>query len=108
MGKTLKSLFFAALVAVCLPVTGFAAKTSWTLSSPDGKIKAEIKANGKVSYSITFKGKTILKPSEIAMNLDNGTVYGEGKVKNVQTGMLSRVSLLSLTRKLSWIMSTTR
>ncbi len=80
MGKTLKLFFFASLVAACLPVTAFAAKTSWTLCSPNGKIKAEIKANGKVSYSVTFNDKTIISPSEIAMTLDDGVVFGEGKV----------------------------
>ena len=85
MGKTLKSLFCAALVAVCLPVTSFAAKSSWVLTSPDGRVKAEIKADGKVSYSVTFDGKTILAPSEIAMKLDNGTVFGKGKLKKTYT-----------------------
>ena len=64
-----------------MPMTAFAAKTSWTLASPNGRIKAEIKADGKVSYSVTFDGKTVLAPSEIAMVLDNGSTFGEGKVK---------------------------
>ena len=81
MGKTLKSLFCFAILAICMPMTAFAAKTSWTLTSPDGRIKAEIKADGKVSYSVTFDGKTVLAPSEIAMVLDNGSTFGEGKVK---------------------------
>ena len=81
MGKTLKSLFCFAILAICMPMTAFAAKTSWTLTSPDGRIKAEIKADGKVSYSVTFDGKTVLAPSEIAMVLDDGSTFGEGKVK---------------------------
>ena len=81
MGKTLKSLFCFAILAICMPLTAFAAKTSWTLASPNGKIKAEIKADGKVSYSVTFDGKTVLAPSEIAMVLDDGSTFGEGKVK---------------------------
>ena len=81
MRITLKSILCATLMAVCLPAVSFAAKNTWTLSSPDGRIKAEIKADGKVSYSVTFDGKTILAPSEIAMTLEDGTVFGKGKVK---------------------------
>ena len=81
MNIFLKSILCTALVAVCLPVVSFAAKNTWTLASPDGRIKAEIKADGKVSYSVTFDGKTILAPSEIAMVLEDGTVFGQGKVK---------------------------
>ena len=81
MNISLKSILCTALMAVCLPVVSFAAKNTWTLASPDGRIKAEIKADGKVSYSVTFDGKTILAPSEIAMVLEDGTVFGQGKVK---------------------------
>ena len=86
MKRTPKSILLAALMAVCLPLTAGAAKNTWTLSSPNGRIKAEVKANGKVSYSVTFDGKTILAPSEIGMSLDNGTVYGKDKVKGTKTG----------------------
>ena len=81
MKALFKSLISIAFMAVLFPAAAFAAKTSWTLTSPDGRIKAEIKADGKVSYSVTFDGKTVLAPSEIAMVLDNGSTFGEGKVK---------------------------
>ena len=81
MKALFKSLISIAFMAVLFPAASFAAKTSWTLTSPDGRIKAEIKADGKVSYSVTFDGKTVLAPSEIAMVLDNGSTFGEGKVK---------------------------
>ena len=86
MSYKLKSIICAALMAVCLPMVASAAKKAWTLSSPNGRVKAEIKADGKVSYSVTFDGKAVLAPSEIAMKLSNGTVYGEGKVKGVKSG----------------------
>ena len=72
-----------------MPLISLGAQKSWTLASPDGRVKAEITASGKVTYSVTFDGKTILAPSEIAMNLDNGLVYGEGKVKGVKTGKVA-------------------
>ncbi len=85
MKALFKSLISIAFMAAFFPAAAFAAKTSWTLTSPDGRIKAEIKADGKVSYSVTFDGKTILAPSEIAMKLDNGTVFGKGKLKKTHT-----------------------
>ena len=80
MKQALRTIFCVILIAMNLPVASWAARTSWTLSSPDGRIKAEIKADGKVSYSVTFDGKEILSPSEIAMTLSDGTVFGTGKV----------------------------
>ena len=77
----MKSILYATLVALCLPIASFATKNTWTLSSPDGRIKAEIKADGKITYSLSLDGKTILAPSEIAMTLEDGTVFGKGKVK---------------------------
>ena len=89
MTNTLKTIICAAVLAVSLPFVSFGAQKTWTLASPDGRVKAEINASGKVTYSVTFDGKTVLAPSEIAMKLDNGLVYGEGKVKGVKTGKVS-------------------
>ena len=89
MTTKLKTILCAAVLALCMPLISLGAQKSWTLASPDGRVKAEITASGKVTYSVTFDGKTILAPSEIAMNLDNGLVYGEGKVKGVKTGKVA-------------------
>ena len=89
MTKTLKTIVCAAVMAACLPFLSFGAQKSWTLASPDGRVKAEINSSGKVTYSVTFDGKTVLATSGIAMKLDNGLVYGEGKVKGVKTGKVS-------------------
>ena len=80
MNKTLKTLSCTVLFAICLPFMSMAAGKVYSLTSPDGRIKAEIKADGKVTYSVTFDGKTILEPSGISMTLDGGTVFGSGKV----------------------------
>ena len=80
MNKTLKTLFCTVIFAICLPFMSMAAAKVYSLTSPDGRIKAEIKADGKVTYSVTFDGKTILEPSGISMTLDGGTVFGSGKV----------------------------
>ena len=81
MNTTFKSLLCIALAALCVSFSAFSAPKTYTLTSPDGRIKAQISAGDKVSYSVTFDGKVVLAPSEIAMVLDNGVVFGEGKVK---------------------------
>lgn len=80
MKDSLKFILCLVLVAVCLPFASFAAKKTWTLSSPDGRLKSEIKADGKVTYSVTFDGKEILSPSAVSMTIGDGTVFGAGKV----------------------------
>lgn len=80
MNNAIKSLLLVAMLAICFPAASSAARKSWTLSSPDGRIKVEIKADGNVSYSISFDGKTVLCDSEIGMRLTGGEVFGEGKV----------------------------
>jgi len=93
MRKQFLSFLVAVSAALLLSAPSFAAKTAWTLSSPDGRIKAEISSNGKTSYSVTFRGKTILSPSEISMTLESGEVFGEGKVKGVKTGKVEERGL---------------
>ena len=73
----------AASAALIFSASSFAAKTAWTLISPDGRIKAEISSNGKTSYSVTFSGKTILSPSEISMTLESGEVFAKGLCERI-------------------------
>lgn len=44
----MKRTLFMVLVTFCLPVAVFSAGRTWTLSSPDGRINAEIRSDGKV------------------------------------------------------------
>ena len=80
MNKTFNRFFSTLLLACILPFAAGAAAKTWTLVSPDGRIKAEVSASGKVTYSVTFDGKVVLAPSEISMTLGDGTVFGSGKV----------------------------
>jgi alpha-glucosidase len=88
----LKSMIAASVLSLILPLTASAAKNSHVLTSPDGKITVEIETGGKVSYSVFFNGKEILAPSEIAMSLDDGTVFGnDAKVKKANSGTFRKV-----------------
>ena len=48
----------------------------YTLLSPDGKIAVSISSGSSVSWSVSREGVTLLSPSELALVLEDGSVYG--------------------------------
>lgn len=48
----------------------------FTLTSPDGQLKATINTDGKITYALEYHGIQALTPSEISMTLVDGTVLG--------------------------------
>lgn len=65
----------ALTLAMALPAAAFA-KSPVTLSSPDGRVKAEINLSGQASYSVSLDGKTVIEPSAIAIETGNGKTVG--------------------------------
>ncbi|HPW21822.1 MAG TPA: glycoside hydrolase family 97 protein [Vicinamibacterales bacterium] len=51
-----------------------------TVASPSGAIVATVGTTGGVTWSVSMKGRQIVKPSPIAMTLDNGRVLGGAPV----------------------------
>ncbi len=69
-----------AITAALMALTASAAPKNYELLSPDGTVKAEIAvADGKILYSVLKNGNLILAPSQVAMQLADGTAY-DGKV----------------------------
>lgn len=66
------------LLFICLLIctAGLKAK-DFTLTSPDGKLKATITTDSKITYSISYNEIQVIVPSEIALTLGNGTVLGQ-------------------------------
>ena len=63
-----------------LPMT---AKTYY-VESPDGRLNVEISSGERLTYSLSLDGDRLVQESEIAMILDDGTLYGgNAKVKKV-------------------------
>ena len=85
---TRKITFIGLVLCLLTGVTALAGnKKDLTLTSPDGSIRAEIKAGGKITYTVSHDGKRILDESEIALKLGDGTVLGsDRKVKDVKKG----------------------
>lgn len=72
------SLVLLSLTWICFSHTAFA--KDFTLESPDKKIRATIKVDGDLRYSLSYEGTPYLLPSAIGMTLNDGRVLGE-KVK---------------------------
>ncbi len=65
------------LLAVSLLAAMSAGAKDYTISSPDGHLKACVSDAGKVTWSIVRDGLTVLQPSAISITTENGT-WGEG------------------------------
>jgi len=77
-----KILIFASLL---LPL--FA--TARELRSPDGKIAVNIELGDRITYSVSVDGQQCIAPSEVAMILEDGTVFGgKAKLKSVKTAVI--------------------
>lgn len=84
---TLKQLLLTAAMLIGLPLVAFGARNNWSLSSPDGKIMAEISTGDGLRYSISRDGVALLTPSEISMTFEDGTVFGGAdKVRRSRKG----------------------
>lgn len=74
---------FSIFVLICALLSACSAEGSYTLTSPDGKVVAEVNVGNGTTYSVAFDQKSILSPSIAAMRLEDGTILGSGKVRRV-------------------------
>ena len=70
--------FFAFIAALLIVSGATAAEKEYSLASPNGKIVAKIAAGEKLTYAVSFDGKSVVSPSQIALRLTDGEVLGEG------------------------------
>ncbi len=63
----------------------------YTLSSPDGRLEAEIVISDHIAYDLAFAGTKLLEDSAIALVLERGIAYGTNPtLKKAQTGSTDR------------------
>ena len=74
---------FSIFVLICALLSACSAEGSYTLTSPDGKVVAEVNVGNGTTYSVAFDQKSILSPSAVAIRLEDGTILGSGKVRRV-------------------------
>ncbi len=74
------------LLLVCITFSFGAMAQSYSLSSPDSKIKVEVSVADKVYYQVGFNNQQIIARSPISMTLADGKVLGAGsKVRKTST-----------------------
>jgi alpha-glucosidase len=52
------------------------AQSSYRVTSPDGKLAMTVGTEGRLTYSVSFDGEEVIKPSAISMVLESGPVLG--------------------------------
>lgn len=53
---------------------------TFTVSSPDSSISVSVTAGDRLTYSVFYKNILLIKPSEIALHLENGSIIGKQPV----------------------------
>lgn len=56
-----------------------------TLESPSGTVKVNVSVGEKLTYELTFDGKTVLKPSNLGMTFKDAPALGAMKVTDCST-----------------------
>ena len=99
----MKKVLLATVLAV-MSISATAAPKLHSLTSPDGKIAVTVNTDKCLNYSISVDGNQVLAPSEIAITLNDGTVYGGSEtlrkavktsVRNVIKAQIYRKSEIS-------------
>ncbi len=68
-------LILIALINACC-ILSISARSPFTLTSPDGKLKTEISLGKNIEYNIMHSNDLMLEKSPISMTLSDGTILG--------------------------------
>ena len=72
------------ILSLCCLMAMSLSAADYEVSSPNGKVKVTVTAAETVSWSVSYDGKTVLLPSEIAIQLQQGkNTLGLGKIGKV-------------------------
>ena len=94
MKKILNNIIFFLL----LPLVTFA--KDYSVTSPSGELKMYISVEGTTSYTLVVKGQTVLENCRIAMELEDGTVLGNGEIrKDTRGSRVENIAALNYRQK---------
>ena len=94
MKKILNNIIFFLL----LPLVAFA--KDYSVTSPSGELKMYISVEGTTSYTLVVKGQTVLENCRIAMELEDGTVLGNGEIrKDTRGSRVENIAALNYRQK---------
>ncbi|NJB69878.1 alpha-glucosidase [Saonia flava] len=85
MNKNIKTIWVLLLCLCCN--TSYLFSQDYELNSFDGNLKIMVDVVPKLNWSVSYKGNLIIDKSEIALELDNGTILGHSSIvkKAVET-----------------------
>ena len=84
----MKNIFFICLAAL---FSISASAKDYQLASPSGKLNVSVSVGENITYSVILNGTVITAPSQISMELTDGTVWGRNdKVKKAKTTSVSQ------------------
>ena len=72
--KNLKITFCLSLL--CIAMSGFSAQKQFQLQSPNGVLQVDISLGEQITYSVKHAGETVLLPSAVSMQLNDGKSFG--------------------------------
>lgn len=78
------------LVVILLPLVVWSQK-DYQLSSPDKKLELKVNVGTTVNYSLSFKGKTIVNPSQVNLTVDDKALCASPQVKEDKKQSVSEV-----------------
>ena len=65
------------MLAVCAVLGAEAKPTVKTIASPDGKLVVTVTVADDIRWSVEADGRTVLAPSQIAMQISDSETWGE-------------------------------
>ena len=94
------------LLIFMLLASTYAFSKEFKVTSPSGNITINVSVNETITYSYTYKGKNILLPSAISMQVDNVAWGINPKIVKDEKGTKSEIIIPTVPRKYSKIEST--
>jgi alpha-glucosidase len=87
-----KLTVFIALLFMCTPFLSAQKAKGFDIKSQDGIITLHVEAGQKLVWSVKLKGRQIIAPSSIALQLGNGEVLGDNaKISSSTTDKVNTV-----------------
>lgn len=88
----LKRILVSVALVAAISMSAYAADKKYQVTSPDGTLSATVNVGEKITYTLQKNGKTLILPSEIAMTMESGLVFGlNDKVRKVKKSSADNV-----------------
>ncbi|WP_297089055.1 glycoside hydrolase family 97 protein [uncultured Draconibacterium sp.] len=84
----MKTLF---LMVILTAFSFLLSAKDYTLESPSGKVQIKVAIADQISYSVLLDDRVIIAPSQISMEISDGTIWGkDAKVRKAKTTSVSQ------------------